>query len=73
MVDSHSAKIETALELGEQLLSDKHFASDKVKDLAEDLMSNRDEFNEELVGKEKFLKDALDLAKYRQDNYEVFI
>eukprot|EP00795_Rhopilema_esculentum_P013545 gene13545-4433_t len=71
MVDSHTAKITTALELGEQLLSDRHFASDKVKYLAEDLMSNRDQFYEELVGKEKFLKDALDLAKFRQENHEI--
>ena len=71
--ESQASKLDAALQLGSQLISDKHFASKKVAELIEEVAQTRDSLKTEISEREMFLQSALTLADFRMKKEEVLI
>ena len=72
MFESQLSKLEAALDLGEQLIGDNHFASEKIENRVQEVIRARDSLRKEISEREEFLKGSLALAEFRMQNEEVF-
>lgn len=71
MMESQASKLEAALDLGSQLVNDKHFASKQIEDLVKEVTHNRDSLKTAICEREEFLQSVLALADFRMQNEEV--